>query len=270
MKKILFFFLILAMTLNTHAATGVILKPSLVSQMKLQEKQNIKANNAQKLALLRTQKLATKKTVTPTKTVSTNSKSTISSNKTTIQGNAWLIPRVNSITLSNNQPAIMGVDMDKVRSTWLWWYNDVRRNLWLQWYAFDSKLDATAYDWNKVFASGRWQNHHRRNPWDVYYDYSKITSWFKERGVVGKVVNGATTTENVWWGTYSCSSSDCTDNLIRSIRSTFDFFMSEKSYNGAHYRSVMSSAFTKIGLSVIVEPSERRYYLVVHYITEFE
>lgn len=88
MKKILFFFLILAMTLNTHAATGVILKPSLVSQMKLQEKQNIKANNAQKLALLRTQKLATKKTVTPTKTVSTNSKSTISSNKTTIQGNA--------------------------------------------------------------------------------------------------------------------------------------------------------------------------------------
>lgn len=40
-----------------------------------------------------------------------------------------------------------------------------------------------------------------------------------------------------------------------------------KSYD-VHYRSIIQPYFTKIGLSIIVVPSEQRYYLTVHYITE--
>jgi hypothetical protein len=96
-----------------------------------------------------------------------------------------------------------------------------------------------------------------------------IDSWFIARGVNPKIVSRAKHTENVGYGYYSCSQSDCTDTLIASIRSTYDFFMSEKgkAYD-AHYRSIVQPNFSKIGLDVIVVPSERRYYLTVHYITE--
>ena len=84
-----------------------------------------------------------------------------------------------------------------------------------------------------------------------------------------KVINRAKNTENVGYGYYSCNESDCTDELITSIRSTYDFFMSEKgkSYD-AHYRSIVQPYFTKIGMDIIVVPSERRYYMTIHYITE--
>jgi hypothetical protein len=38
---------------------------------------------------------------------------------------------------------------------------------------------------------------HKRNEGDVYYDYDKITSWFKDRGVVCKNIYGVTHTENI-------------------------------------------------------------------------
>ena len=57
--------------------------------------------------------------------------------------------------------------------------------------------------------------------------------------------------------------------MIRSIRTTFDFFMSEKgkAYD-AHYRSIVQPNFSRIGLDIIVVPTEKRYYMTVHYITE--
>lgn len=162
------------------------------------------------------------------------------------------------------------VDMNQVRNTWLGWYNAQRSSAWLGILSFDSRLDRTAQNWNEVFVRGKWQNHHERTPGDGYYNFSVISKWFADRGVVGIVKNGTTTVENVWYGYYNCNSSDCTSSLISSIRSTFDFYMREKAANGAHYRSIMGSAFTKIGMSIRVEPSEKRYYLVVHYITEFQ
>jgi hypothetical protein len=276
MKKLFLTFLIFSLATETFAATWSILRPSLEAQMKLQTAQNIKVSNAQRIAELRAQKA-----VKNTPTTSTSSSNRTAAQQANIARLAALRAERTNGTSTNagtiqqtskptNQPSIPSVDIDQVRSTWLGWYNDVRKGMWRSPYTYDARLDNTAYAWNQVFANGKGQNHHRRNPWDSYYDYPVITEWFRDRGVVGKVVSGATTTENVGWGTYACSSSDCTGTLIASIRSTFDFFMSEKSYNGAHYRSVVSSAFTKIGLSVIVVPSERRYYLTVHYITEFQ
>lgn len=166
--------------------------------------------------------------------------------------------------------SIPWVDMNQVRNTWLGWYNTQRASAGLWSLSFDGRLDVTAQNWNELFARGKWQNHHERNPGDGYYNFSVISKWFADRGVIGAVKNGATTVENVWYGYYNCNASDCTSTLINSIRSTFDFYMREKASNWAHYRSIMGSAFTKIGMSIRVEPSEKRYYIVVHYITEFQ
>jgi hypothetical protein len=181
------------------------------------------------------------------------------------------VPRVNPTLSATYTVAstIPGVDMSRVRSTWLGWYNDIRQSEWLGRYEYDSRLDSTAHDWNIRFAEWSGLNHHRRNPWDSYYDFSVVDQWFIARRIDPRIINRAKHTENVGYGHYSCNSTDCTETLIRSIRSTFDFFMSEKgkAYD-AHYRSIIQPYFTRIGLDIIIVPSERRYYLTVHYITE--
>ncbi len=178
---------------------------------------------------------------------------------------------ISSVALTPWVTNVAWVDMNRVRSTWLTWYNGTRADLGLSPYSFDARLDTSAHAWNIKFAEGKWLNHHRRSSTDSYYNYNIITEWFRNQGVVGKVVGWATTTENVGYGYYNCNSSDCTDELISSIRTTYDFFMSEKwkSYD-PHYRSIVQPNFTEIGLDIIVVPSDRRYYVTVHYITEFK
>jgi hypothetical protein len=82
-------------------------------------------------------------------------------------------------------------------------------------------------------------------------------------------MNRSKHTENVGYGYYHCTDSDCTSELIASIRTTWNFFMSEKgkSYD-AHYRSIINPYFTKVGMDIIIVPGEKRYYLTMHFITE--
>lgn len=280
MKYILLICIILVTSIShTYASSGstsaVILRPSLTAQMERQNK-IIKKN----VALARIEQAKNKKTAT----VQTPKKATPSSGKPTEKKSltpTLTIPPVpqTNISTQNIQPqapqtldissSIPWVDMNRVYSTWIGWYNDTRTTLWLPSYSYDGRLHATAHDWNTVFAGSRGTNYHERSPGDGYYNFQKIDTWFTERGINPKVINRAKHTENVWYGYYNCNSGDCTDALIESIRSTYDFYMSEKgkSYD-AHYRSIVNPYFTKIGLDIIVVPSEKRYYLTVHYITE--
>ncbi|MBP9779793.1 CAP domain-containing protein [Candidatus Gracilibacteria bacterium] len=275
MRKILLIILLFVYTVNTTFAAQIVLKPNLITQMKKQEGVNkekrkieIQLSNTEKLKQIRSN------TIRSTQSTNTSTRITLKDKVQTKQSTSQTLnikPNITQGVITPGVTAINGVDMNRVRSTWLSYYNATRSSLGLSPYSYDSRLDATAHSWNIEFAKGRGQNHHRRSPGDSYYSYNTITDWFRLRGVEGKVVGGATTTENVGYGTYSCNSSDCTDELINSIRGTYDFFISEKgkAYD-AHYRSVVQPNFTKIGLDIIVVPGERRYYLTVHYITEFK
>lgn len=177
-------------------------------------------------------------------------------------------------TISNsvvNTYNLKNIDINKVKDTWLSWYNAVRKDLWKNSYSYDLKLESTALDWSKT-SKEKWEISHKRNLWDAYYDYNIITSWFKDRGVVCKNINRITHTENIWWWQYSCNDSECTDELIKAIKSTFDFYMAEKgkSYD-AHYRSITQTYFSKIWLWIELEEVKDwyfKYYLTVHYCTE--
>lgn len=161
-------------------------------------------------------------------------------------------------------------DLSRVRSTWFSWINQARSDAGLPAYAHDRQLDRTANDWSATMAA-RGSVTHRRNPADPYYDYSKITAWFAERGIVARNVNRATHTENIGSGVLSCSEGDCTDELIDALRPTFDYFMSEKkhpagSFARAHYESIMHDRFTRIGFGVVV--AGNKVYSTTHYVTE--
>lgn len=168
--------------------------------------------------------------------------------------------------------SIPNVDIAQVKSTWLGWYNSgrVSEKNGLKDYSYDSRLEKTALEWSQI-AQSRGEMTHKRSSWDVYYDYNKITSWFKNRWVVCENIYRVTHSENIWWGSYSCKDGECTDELIKSIRSTYDYYMAEKYKDyKAHYESVVNKYFTKIGLGIVVEEmsnNQYKYYLTVHYCT---
>jgi uncharacterized protein YkwD len=111
---------------------------------------------------------------------------------------------------------------------------------------------------------------HKRDGQTAYYDYKMILAWFKNLGLEFRNVNGITMTENIGWGYYRCPAdgSDCTSNMTKAIRTTFDFYVSEKGKkNDAHWKSLMQKDFKQIGLGLALDKIKHKYYLTIHYDT---
>jgi len=128
-------------------------------------------------------------------------------------------------------------------------------------------LDWTSKKWSEYNLS-KGEISHKRTPESGYYDYEVITKWFADLGITFKNVNRITYTENIGRGTFKCSEDDCTDELISSIKNTFDFYMNEKDDEyRPHYNSIMNS-FNIIGLGIAIDEKIDQYYLTVHYAVE--
>lgn len=105
---------------------------------------------------------------------------------------------------------------------------------------------------------------HKRKIWDGYYNYRSIKNRFSDQGVGFDDESGTMFSESLWRWYYSCKKADCTDAFIKSIKSTFNFFMSEKyKRSQPHYQAIVSKNFTALGLGVAV--NGKKYYLVSHY-----
>jgi len=158
------------------------------------------------------------------------------------------------------------VDMAKVRETWLSWYNTARAQNGLSAYAYDESLNATASNWS-FYSKKKGTIDHKRAGQKSYYDYKKVGQWFASKGITFSRGTGRSDyVENIGWDYYSCSKSDCTDELITAIKHTYNFFMGEKGKKyRAHYESIMNKGYKKIGMGIAVDPVKKRYYLTVHY-----
>lgn len=168
--------------------------------------------------------------------------------------------------------SIFKIDINKIRTSWLWYYNDVRKNMWKNTYSYENKLNDTAQEWSDTSLS-KWVMSHKRDSWDSYYNYNKITSRFKDRDVVCKNINRITHTENIWRWYYSCSdSSDCTDRLIKWVKEVFNMYMAEKGKsNHVHYDSVIMKEFSKIWMWISIKKSwtnSYEFYITTHFCTE--
>jgi hypothetical protein len=163
---------------------------------------------------------------------------------------------------------IAGVDMQEVTRTWLSWVNDVRSDMGLHLYRPNKQLTHTARVWS-VAARDLGSITHKRPMQSAYYDYRLMTDWFESFDLEFDNDAGSTFTENIGWGMYRCTSEDCTQKMISSIRTTFDFFMSEKGKEyRPHYNSIVNGDFTLAGLGIAVDSSSGKYYLTAHYSTD--
>ena len=96
-----------------------------------------------------------------------------------------------------------------------------------------------------------------------------MVDWFADLDLRFKNISRITFTENIGYGYYNCKYSDCTGALIQAVKSTFNFFMSEKGRAYApHYDSIVNPHYRQIGLGIALDASSKKYYLTVHYGTE--
>lgn len=158
------------------------------------------------------------------------------------------------------------VDMDRVRTAWLSFYNEQRRERGLALYRLDSSLNDSASAWSNRGA-GRGSLDHKRDGTSAYYDYAAIERWFGSLGLTFRNVVRTTFTENIGWGPYACSSDDCTEALIDAIHTSFRSFLAEEpATSRPHYNAIVNPHFTIMGVGVAVRGG--RYFLTTHFGTE--
>ena len=103
----------------------------------------------------------------------------------------------------------------------------MRESLELKPYTLDARLSATAQERSDM-AAERDAIDHKRKATDGYYNYLGIENRFLDRGVKFKNVNRATFSESLGYGYFSCKKEDCTEDLIKSMKTTWAFFMKEE------------------------------------------
>lgn len=166
---------------------------------------------------------------------------------------------------------IDNIDQEKVRTTRLQRHNDERATKNLTPYSYEIQLEQTAST-RAQYLSQLNASTHKRFSNDGYYNYNSIKDRFSNQWVnFPKEQNGASNfTENIAYRlNYSCKKTDCTDYLISRIKDWFQFFINEKSYNGAHYRWIMWSQYKKMGVGIAINPSTKKIFIVTHYSVDF-
>lgn len=172
--------------------------------------------------------------------------------------------------LSDNIP---NIDEQKVRETVLLWHNEERYNVWANFYTYNIDLEWSAnIRATKLANSQKIKNLHLRNAWDWEYNYDSILNRFSGLWInLPKSVKwGTSFSESIWYGFYKCNKSDCTQELIDAIKTTWTWLiMKEKNYNGSHYRAAVMKHFSQMWIWIAIDKSNNRYYIVLHYAANF-
>lgn len=173
------------------------------------------------------------------------------------------------------------IDINKVKKAWISWHNKARKELWRTLYSYDERLNNTAYEWSK-FQDWKWFMSHKRTSDWPFYDYDQIEKWFTDRWVKCKVKSRVTTSESIWKFWYYCNDSNCTDELIKSLKVLFDIYINEKWMwypADAHYRAIVHKELSKMWLWLSIRRDftdeyknykSYNYYVTTHYCTEFK
>lgn len=136
------------------------------------------------------------------------------------------------------------IDLERVQNTWLGRVNTLRKDRGLPKYSLAAQLTKTASVRSSTMRKKQSADH-KRFAWSSYYDYTQIEHWFDELGVQFTNDNRSTFTENVGYSYFVCDEKDCTDEAITSLKSVYEYFISEegKAYD-LHWRTLIHPKYT--------------------------
>ncbi len=157
------------------------------------------------------------------------------------------------------------VDDQEIVRTWMNWVNGLRLERNLEPYSIDRQLTRTAQSWAE-HAEQSGTITHKRAGQTAYYDYNRMEDWFASLDLSFKNVNRITFTENIGWGVYNCTKEECTGDLIKALRTTFDMYVAEKDKaSKAHWNSMVNPEFRLAGVGISIGEKSGRYYFTAHY-----
>lgn len=160
------------------------------------------------------------------------------------------------------------IDMNRVAYTWESWLHSLRNQESIDSsISYDSSLDSLAKEWSQ-FMKTHWWRTHKRFPSSAFYDFNEIRERFLERGYNFDPVAGHVVVENVWEGNLYCTSGDCTDDILRSLKNTFDYFVKEKwqAYT-AHFDTMTNSYLTKFSIGIALDTQKNKIYSTMYYMS---
>ena len=160
---------------------------------------------------------------------------------------------------------IENVNIDLVKQEWIKRNNQERSIYWLSWYVLDNNLNKSAKTRSDKLIK-LWKSTHQRTNKDWYYNYWNIKSRFENLWINFEDISWTLFTESIWRWYYKCNKKDCTQDLIKSIKSTFKFFMSEKGKSRQpHYNWIVMENFSNMWVWISIDKKTNRYFLVSHY-----
>lgn len=158
------------------------------------------------------------------------------------------------------------INYQHVRDTRFSWINEARTVRGLDPYSYDKRLEYSAGKWTDIMVA-RGKRSHQRTIWEWFYNYRNIEQRFADLGLKFKNIQRTTFVENVGQPYFKCKTDDCTDAIIASLRTTFDFYMAEAgTKNDAHYRSIINPRFRIWWLAYDISGSS--LMVTIHYATE--
>lgn len=198
-----------------------------------------------------------------------NSKNqTISTTKTT----TTTTKKISKSDLPHLSDNFSNIDEWEVRNAIISRHNEERVNVWVNPYVYNLDLECSATTRaNELAQSQKINNLHWRN-WELNYNYNSMLTRFSNLWIdfPNSIKWASSFSESIWYGTYKCSKSDCTNDLINAVKKTWtNLIMKEKSSNGSHYRAATMKHFTQMWAWIAIDKSNNRYYLVIHYWVDF-
>lgn len=146
-----------------------------------------------------------------------------------------------------DDPGIAGVDMRRVRSAWLDWYNHERARLGLRSLELNAQLNHTAYLQATTLP-----------------DLQPIRPELLRRSLAENGLQYAgsdAAAQSAWSGEYVCHQSECTDELLASLRRAFDVFQAQREQGyGPDWSAMTAADYRLLGLGVSV--ADGQYTLV--------
>jgi len=162
------------------------------------------------------------------------------------------------------------IDVARVQRAWQWRVNELRASRNLPTIAFDTTLHKTATD-RALTIRNKQSADHKRFANSPYYSYPEITAWFKQRWVTFKNIARATYTENIGRAGFYCTSGDCTDEAITSLKRTYDYFRAEEwQVYDDHWRTMIHPLFGVMWVGIAADDLNDKIYISIHYGTEVE
>jgi len=164
---------------------------------------------------------------------------------------------------------ITNIDKELVEKTWLDLHNTERQEIGQPAYTINTDLNNTAQN-RASYLAKIWYSTHKRTSTDWYYSYDSIKGRFWDLWITfPKEQNWvASFSENIAYQYLSCNKTDCTAEVIASLKKCFAFFMSEKykSYK-PHYKAVSSSYFKNMWYWIAKVGT--KIFVVTHYSVDF-